>query len=90
MKFNQKQNETLEELYRTARIYTNFAARINEMADYIRLEDGGAGSEEYVSLLVATAVEHLKDLTKVYTRDLTKDTNDRLNDVKKAFQKTES
>jgi hypothetical protein len=94
MKFNQKQNEALEEIYRVARIYTKIAAGLNEMAGEIKMTDGNPDSvvftEEYVTMLVARNVRFMDDKIQLYAKDLSKETNDRLNDVKKAFQKTES
>lgn len=94
MKFNQKQNETLEKIFRVARIYTEIAAKLNDMADDIKSTDGNPESivftEEYVGKYVAMRVMHMEDTIQAHAKDLEKDTNDGLNDLKKAFLKTES
>ena len=94
MKFNQKQNESLEEIYRIARIYTEIAAKLNELADDIKTEDGSLKAnvftEQYVERYVAMSVRHLENRIQLRAKDLEKDTKDGLNDLKKAFLKTES
>lgn len=83
MKFNQKQNEALEGIYRTARIYTKIAAELNGLADRIRL-DGEEASEEYVKILTKSNALRTKDMMSKYV-GLPKYTEDRLNDLIKEF-----
>lgn len=84
MKFNQKQNEALEGIYRTARIYIKIATELNEVADHIRL-DGEESSEEYVRILAKLNALHANDMMSKYV-GLPKYTGDRLNDLIKAFE----
>ena len=88
MKFNEQQNEALEELYRIARGYVNLAKVINDAADEIKNSSTDTTVDEYLRLLFVVAkTAYIKEIAETCNMDDTKCLKYTLNNLIEAFKK---